>query len=228
MPTLVARQEERAERILAAAEELLLRYGYTRVTIEDIARRAGIGTGTIYLHWRIHESLLGTRFLREVVALWRVLIERVRADPAEVRFHRVMRAMLLAAMSRPLARALFTSDRELLGKLDKRGFARPGRSLAYSLRFWPCCATMGFCAPTSTSRSNATPCAPRSPAFSPPRCSWKVRRCRWRRAPMLWPGRFQRAFEPPEQVPDAMLPVVAAQLLLSRLDARSAAHQQSG
>ena len=85
VPTLAARQEERAERILAAAEELLLRYGYNRVTIEDIAKRAGIGKGTIYLHWRTREALFGTLFLREVVALWRALIERVRADPAHAR-----------------------------------------------------------------------------------------------------------------------------------------------
>jgi AcrR family transcriptional regulator len=127
--TLAARQEERAERILAAAAQPLLRYGYSRVTIEDIARQAGIGKGTLYLHWRTREALFGTLFLREVVALWRALIERVRADPTEVRFHRVMRAMLLTAMSRPLARGLFTGDRELLGKLVERGFARPAGAL---------------------------------------------------------------------------------------------------
>jgi AcrR family transcriptional regulator len=214
VPTLAARQEERAERILAAAEELLLRYGYNRVTIADIAKRAGIGKGTIYLHWTTREALFGTLFLREVVALWRALIERVRADPAEVRFHRVMRAMLLTAMSRPLARALFTGDRELLGKLAERGFARPPRALTdtqsellallrdngllradidqpqqrYALR----ATVTGFLVTQALPEGETLPLEARADALA---------------------ETIQRAFEPPEQLPDAVLPVVAAQLL---------------
>src|SRR5687768_9951480 len=116
------KQQERAARILDAAADLLLRYGYKRVTIEDIAQQAGIGKGTIYLHWKTREALFGTLLLREVVAIWRELLARVRADPTEVLFHRVMRSLMLIALPRPLARALFTGDRELLGKLAQSGF----------------------------------------------------------------------------------------------------------
>ncbi|MGW2198666.1 helix-turn-helix domain-containing protein, partial [Streptosporangium sp. NPDC001682] len=42
----------RADRILDAAAELLVRLGYRKVTIDDIARLAGIGKGTVYLHPR--------------------------------------------------------------------------------------------------------------------------------------------------------------------------------
>jgi AcrR family transcriptional regulator len=38
-----ARHRERAERILDAAAELMLRRDYKRVTIEDIAKQAGVG-----------------------------------------------------------------------------------------------------------------------------------------------------------------------------------------
>jgi AcrR family transcriptional regulator len=41
---------DRADRILDAAGDLLLRLGYRKVTIEDVAQRAGIGKGTVYLH----------------------------------------------------------------------------------------------------------------------------------------------------------------------------------
>ena len=40
-------QHERGERILDAAADLVLRWGYKRVTIEDVAKQAGIGKGTV-------------------------------------------------------------------------------------------------------------------------------------------------------------------------------------
>jgi AcrR family transcriptional regulator len=45
-------RQARAARILDATAELLLRHGYRRVTIDDIARHADIGKGTVYLHWK--------------------------------------------------------------------------------------------------------------------------------------------------------------------------------
>jgi AcrR family transcriptional regulator len=38
-----------AERILDAADRLLGRYGYQKMTVESLAREAGIGKGTVYL-----------------------------------------------------------------------------------------------------------------------------------------------------------------------------------
>ena len=48
----------RADRILDTARELLLLWGYRRVTIDELARRAGVGKGTIYLH-RSEERRVG-------------------------------------------------------------------------------------------------------------------------------------------------------------------------
>ncbi|MGH3546611.1 MAG: TetR/AcrR family transcriptional regulator [Pseudonocardiaceae bacterium] len=110
-------QALRADRILAAAGELLLRYGYKRVTIEDIATRAEIGKGTVYLHWKTKHELFAGLLLREVADVTRELVAGMRADPAEVLLHRVTRASFLAIMRRPLARALYTRDLDTLGKL---------------------------------------------------------------------------------------------------------------
>jgi AcrR family transcriptional regulator len=109
--------QERAERIMAAATELLVLHGYKRVTVEDIAHRAGIGKGTIYLHWKTREALIVTLILREALAIWRDLLQRLRADPTEIRLSRVMRSLLVIGMGRPLGKALFTGDRQLLGTL---------------------------------------------------------------------------------------------------------------
>jgi AcrR family transcriptional regulator len=59
--TLVAGPDtkvSREELILDAAERLLARYGYRKMTIDDLAREAGIGKGTVYLHFRSKEDVV--------------------------------------------------------------------------------------------------------------------------------------------------------------------------
>ena len=44
-------KQEIRETILDAAERLLTRYGYSKMTMSDLAEEAGIGVGTTYLHF---------------------------------------------------------------------------------------------------------------------------------------------------------------------------------
>lgn len=44
-------------RILDAADRLLVRYGYRKMTVDDIAREAGIGKGSVYLSFRSKEDV---------------------------------------------------------------------------------------------------------------------------------------------------------------------------
>lgn len=111
------KQGDRADRILDAAGELLLRLGYRKVTIEDVARQAHIGKGTVYLHWRTKDLLFEALLLRESIDLIEELLSTLRQDPGEARPHRFVRTLLLATTRRPLVMALFTRDIELLGKL---------------------------------------------------------------------------------------------------------------
>jgi len=126
---------ERAQRILDAAAELLLRWGYKRVTIDDIARQTGIGAGTIYLHWKTKEALFESVMLREAVAVWRILLARMQADPEEVLIHRLMRSLFLITRQRPLARALFTRDVNLLGKLSQGSLMQAAQQMVPSEAF---------------------------------------------------------------------------------------------
>jgi len=43
--------------ILDATDELLARYGYRKMTIDDLAREVGIGKGTVYLHFPSKEEI---------------------------------------------------------------------------------------------------------------------------------------------------------------------------
>ncbi len=44
-------------RILAAAQELFSRYGLRKTSIEEIAKSAGLGKGTVYLYFRSKEDI---------------------------------------------------------------------------------------------------------------------------------------------------------------------------
>jgi AcrR family transcriptional regulator len=112
-------RQARAERILDAAGALLLRWGYDKVTIEDVASHAGVGKGTVYLHWKTREELFVGVLEREAAAACEELIDGMRADPAETLLDRVTGNLYLAVMRRPLGRALFTADLEVLGKLAR-------------------------------------------------------------------------------------------------------------
>jgi AcrR family transcriptional regulator len=113
----------RAERILDAAAELVLRHGYRRVTIEDIATRAGIGKGTIYLHWKTRETLFYAMLMRESISLLGELLDRMRADPAEILPHRALGWLLERSMQEPMVAAMVTRDTDVLGKLVEQNAA---------------------------------------------------------------------------------------------------------
>ncbi|GAA4837535.1 TetR/AcrR family transcriptional regulator [Saccharopolyspora rosea] len=123
------RPTDRGDRILDAAGALMLRHGYRKVTVEDVAKQAGVGKGTVYLHWRTKEALFEALILRESVDLIDELVAALRRAPEEVLPHRFLRRSFLAAIRRPLMHALITGDTELLGNL-KRGSLRGQELLA--------------------------------------------------------------------------------------------------
>src|SRR5215813_1503454 len=81
------------ELILDATEALLARYGYRKTTMDDIAREAGIGKGTTYLHFASKEDVFLATIdrivdrlcarLREIAAGPEPLDERLRRMLAE-------------------------------------------------------------------------------------------------------------------------------------------------
>lgn len=116
-PQDAARRQKRAQRILDAASALILRWGYNKTTIDDIARQAGVAKGTIYLHWNTREELFGALMKRERVALGEDLVQRIAGDPAGATLRGMLKHAALALMQRPLMKAVLMRDMEVIGKL---------------------------------------------------------------------------------------------------------------
>lgn len=109
--------QDKPSRILDAAEALLVSFGYRRVTVDEVARRAGVGKGTVYLYWPSKWELFAAVLTREAANLLVEQLAALRDDSAEARLHRWWRSSFVAVMCRPLAKALYTHDVEVLGDL---------------------------------------------------------------------------------------------------------------
>lgn len=57
MPVITTRVDVK-DAILDATERLLARYGYRKMTVEDIAQEVGVGKGSIYLHFSSKEEVV--------------------------------------------------------------------------------------------------------------------------------------------------------------------------
>ena len=70
----IAPKEAVKDAILDATDRLLARFGYRKMTVEDIAVEAGIGKGTIYLHFASKEEVV----LSHIDRIIDRLMERLR------------------------------------------------------------------------------------------------------------------------------------------------------
>ncbi|HET6921165.1 MAG TPA: helix-turn-helix domain-containing protein, partial [Jiangellaceae bacterium] len=127
------------------AAELLLRHGYRRVTVDDVAAGADIGKGTVYLHWKTREELFTAVFEREVLQAIGELLQALRQDPWVCLLHRFAPAYFLAIMNRPLLRGFVLADPDLLGRLaTPRGTAHDDRHRLMSRTYFALLAEHGL------------------------------------------------------------------------------------
>ncbi len=116
-------RQERADRILDAAAELILRWGYKKTTIDDIAKQARVAKGTIYLHWKTREDLFMALIIREDLKYAEDLKKRIASDPEGLTLRGFVKHSTLALIDNPLMKALFLNDTEMLGELASREFS---------------------------------------------------------------------------------------------------------
>ncbi len=103
----------REERILDAAATLLVRWGYRKTTIDDVAREAGVGKGTIYLHWKDKNELFRAAIMRANQLLGQDIMRRIADDPEGGLPHRLWAHGMVAALDNPLMAAIVKGQADI-------------------------------------------------------------------------------------------------------------------
>lgn len=143
MVDLPEQHSAKAARLLEAAADLLIGRGAKGFTVADVAQRAHVGKGTVYLYWPTKEDLLLGLVGRSFLSLIDDLIQMLTDQPDLARPSRFCPLMVKIATSKPLVAALQRHDEELLGVLTQhpRSMAfhealGPGAVLSAVLPVW--------------------------------------------------------------------------------------------
>ncbi len=125
--------------ILRTAEELFMKFGYLRITVEEISREAGVSKGTFYKYYR-NKFALVEDYLQTRMALGMDLFHRIQAADAPVQ--EKMKALIAmkesaASQTSPIfIQSLLSGDEQLKDLLDRwqktslealRGFFQEGQ-----------------------------------------------------------------------------------------------------
>ncbi len=90
------KQKEVREAILDATDVLLSRYGYQKMTIDDLAKEVGIGKGSIYLHFTSKEEIVLSHIDRIVEQLKGKLSAIAKSvSPPEERLRKMLKTRVL-------------------------------------------------------------------------------------------------------------------------------------
>ncbi|WP_420627623.1 TetR/AcrR family transcriptional regulator [Candidatus Leptofilum sp.] len=112
--------EERRQRILDVAANLIVHYGYDKTTVSDIAREAGISKGAIYLHFDSKEALFEGLIVREMERYTAVWLSRLEADEQGGTIGSMYKNSLYAMNSSPFISALFRQDSRVFGNYVRK------------------------------------------------------------------------------------------------------------
>jgi AcrR family transcriptional regulator len=122
-------EQAREQAILDVTAQLLLRHGYNKVTMSDVADAVGLNRRLVYLLFPSKDALIKALLLRELntyVEVWNHYLEH---DPLGGTVASVYRGLLAALKQLPLMAAMYMRDEQTFGKY----LSRPGSFFA----FWP-------------------------------------------------------------------------------------------
>ena len=105
----------REQRILDAAADLIIRQGYDKTTMSDVAEAVGVSRGIIYLHFDSKDKMFESLVYRETLQYGEAWLDYIEADPLGGTIGGIYLAVLHAISSRPLMQAMMRRDRRVFG-----------------------------------------------------------------------------------------------------------------
>lgn len=112
--------DEREQRILDAAADLIIHYGYDKTTVSDIAREAAVSKGAIYLHFDSKDDLFEALLLRELQSYAEDWLRLIEEDPRGGTIGGMYKNSLYAMNASPFISALFRRDTRVLGNYIRK------------------------------------------------------------------------------------------------------------
>jgi AcrR family transcriptional regulator len=122
-------EQARERAILDVTADLLLRHGYNKVTMSDVADAVGLNRRLVYLLFPSKDALIKALLLRELNFYADVWNRYLARDPLGGTVASVYRGLLAALKQLPLMAAMYTRDERTFGKY----LTRPGSFFAH----WP-------------------------------------------------------------------------------------------
>jgi len=107
-------------RILEVATKQFVQFGFRKTSISDIADHAGVGKGSLYLHFESKQELFLSCQLEEQRVLYEQ-IDKISEMPKEDRLKAYLECTLTFATSAPLSKALLTRPKDFASLIDEMG-----------------------------------------------------------------------------------------------------------
>jgi TetR/AcrR family fatty acid metabolism transcriptional regulator len=96
------RDPEKPQQIIDAAVRVFARNGFYNSRVSDIAREAGIASGTIYLYFKTKDEILVTLFREKMAEFVETLRKEIAGEPdARAKLRRLVRLHLETLQARP-------------------------------------------------------------------------------------------------------------------------------
>ncbi|RCV47861.1 TetR/AcrR family transcriptional regulator [Marinitenerispora sediminis] len=127
---------DRRNAVLDRARDLFLEKGYDRTTMAEIARRAGVGKGAVYLEFPSKEALLDALLVRSTRSLTREVRALVAAHGGPVPVSAAWRFGVEALLHDEFMLACYLAEADVLGGyLRRKGPRRYGPRLDWLVDF---------------------------------------------------------------------------------------------
>ena len=120
MTNIKPENDEREQRILNAASELIVHYGFDKTTVSDIAREAGISKGAIYLHFDSKDALFEALLIREMRNYSERWLKLIETDQYGGTIGSMYKNTLYALNESPFMSVIFKRDSRVLGSYVRK------------------------------------------------------------------------------------------------------------